>query len=302
MILCDDPAAFPAVLATPVPDGAPVMVNDLWEALVPGRTAHAVKGPEAVAGWETGFLVAAPDHSQFDALRDATATSPLKERVWCLAAAGTGCRGQHGRSWQAVTGNLHLSIGLPASPRITQLGAVLNALPAVVACDALVTLLPDGPAPAIKWVNDLWLAGAKVGGVLTGVRQRTGGGEVFLGLGLNVSVTPFFIVDRFTPRATCLGDHVPQPPGLAEVLSAVLQATTNRWEELDRSGVAPLLAAYRDACAVIGRRVSLWPDTDETPAAPLAAGRVAGIADDLGLVLEGQEEILRSGRLALDET
>ena len=34
--------------------------------------------------------------------------------------------------------------------------------------------------------------------------------------------------------------------------------------------------------AVTGRRVSLWPDTGESAAEPLAAGRVMGIADDLG--------------------
>ena len=301
MILCDDHAAFSATRA-----GAPVgemsrESHRLWEALAPGRTAYVCSVPEPAPGWETGFLVASPRHSQFDALRKATAARPLTRGVWCLAGAGTGCRGQHGRDWLARPGNLHLSVGLPATPAVTGLGAVLNALPAVVVLDAVRALLPDGPAPAVKWVNDLWLEGSKVGGVLTAVRQRPPGGEIFLGLGLNVAEAPRIVADRFTPRTTCLDDHAPRPLDLWSVLTAVLAAVTNRWEELGRSGAAPLLEAYRAACAVTGRRVTLWPDGGEATAVPLAAGRVVGIADDLGLMLEGGERILREGRLALEE-
>ena len=301
MIVCDDPAVFFAT-----PDGTPVrdMPKEscrLWAALAPGRPAYACGGPVPAQGWETGFLVASPRHSQFDALREATAVQPLTGRLWCLAGAGTGCRGQHGRNWQALPGNLHLSVGLPATPAVTGLGAVLNALPAVVALDAVRALLPGGPAPAIKWVNDLWLAGGKVGGVLTAVRQRPEGGEVFLGLGLNVAVAPPIATDRFTPQATCLDAHAPHPLDLAAVLAVVLAAITNRWQELGRSGTSGLLEAYRGACAVTGRRVSIWHDNGDSAAAPLATGRVACIADDLGLMLEGEGRILREGRLALEE-
>lgn len=299
MIFCDDPSAFPEdLLGLQEVDGAQEL-PPLWASVLGAERARICKIPEPAAGWGDGLLASAPTGSQFDALRDATAADPLQGRVWCLAGAGGGCRGQHGRIWRALPGNLHLSLGLPADGKVAALGAALNALPAVVAADAVAALLPVGPPPRIKWVNDLVLEGAKVGGMLTAVRRRGEGGEVFLGLGLNVAVAPTLTADRFTPRATCLAEHAAAVPPLSTVLATVLTAVDRRWQELETHGKGPLLTAYRDACMVVGRQVALWPDEGRHQDQSPERGRVTGLDDDLGLIME-DGRILRTGRLALE--
>jgi BirA family biotin operon repressor/biotin-[acetyl-CoA-carboxylase] ligase len=303
-ILVDDPAAFaPAVVGAQPAAAADLAAADrvLWEALAGAAAPWTGAGPELPGGfWHRGFLVASPAASQFDVLRTVTTAAAPAGPVWCLAGGGEGCRGQRGRPWLALPGNLQLSVALPAPPAVAAAGLVLNGLAVVATLDAVRALLPAAPA-GIKWVNDLWLDGAKAAGVLTAARRRPAGGEVFLGIGLNVAAAPDLPGDRFSPCATCLDAWAPSQLPLARVLVAVLTALRRRWEELGRAGPGPLVAAYRDASLATGRQVSVWADGDGPQARPLHTGLVTGVSDDLGLLLSGTERPLYAGRLSLAE-
>jgi hypothetical protein len=87
----------------------------------------------------------------------------------------------------------------------------------------------------------------------------------------------------------------------------VLDALARRSEELRVSGSAPLLAAYRAASSVIGRRVRIYRDAfdDRRPPgdwpAPDAAGVVLAVNGDLSLTVEGTAGPVADGRLAFEE-
>ena len=91
------------------------------------------------------------------------------------------------------------------------------------------------------------------------------------------------------------------PLGLSLVVPAVLEAVRRRWSQFLECGPAPLVAAYREACLVTGRRAVLWPDDGSEDGPPLRTGRVTGIDDDLGLRWDDPVEVSHGGRLALEE-
>lgn len=102
-----------------------------------------------------------------------------------VAAEQEGGRGQRGRTWHSPLGGLWMSVLV--RPKGAAAGEVLSlraGLAVVRALDAFSSI----PRVALKWPNDLYVEGRKVGGLLCEARWR--GSElwwVVVGLGLNVS-------------------------------------------------------------------------------------------------------------------
>jgi len=282
----------------------------LWRATGRGDRVwrEVVAAPAALAGWSHVVLVAAADHSQFDALREmATTREPWPGPVACVAAGGRGFHGHRGRDWVTEPGNLHLSVACVPDLDAASCGLSMTALPAVAACEALRDLGSWRAVPGIKWVNDLLIAGAKVGGVLTAT-QATGGRltGLVLGCGINVTRTPFVEPSAFVPVVASLPDLTAgSPPSLRACLAAFLERIAAQLAEVRAAGPGSLLAAYREHSIVVGREIGVWPE-GTTPARRVAdlppphrRGRVEAIADDLSLRLVGQSEPVLSGRLAI---
>ncbi len=237
--------------------------------------------------------------SQFDALRALLAAGfrppgPL----FTLAGAGRGFHGQRGRTWAAAPGNLHLCAALCPVDLPAEHALALTMLPAVAAVDAIAGVGGGVAGAGIKWVNDIVLAGGKVGGVLTAAQTLDGRvGWAVLGIGLNVAVAPDVSPTPFVPAVGCLASYR-SGLTLCEVLSALLRALAHRCRELERVGPAPLLAAYRAASVIIGRQVSVWPEEADgaaTTGRPRARGVVQAINGDLSLTLAGEPEPVRVG-------
>lgn len=253
--------------------------------------------------WTSWFLAAAASDSQYDTLRQVVGDGPdLPGHVVCLALSGRGFHGQQGRTWEAMPGNLHLSLAVRCDLAAATCGLALTMLPAVAVVDALVELAPPGSLPSglgIKWVNDILIDGRKMGGVLTSARSQDGRiGSFVLGIGLNVGLAPAVSPTPFTPGVTCLKDHFSLPGnGLRAVLEPVLGAVALRFHELCDQGPGPLLAAYRSASLILGREVEIRPD--DHGAGPVRCGRVLTIGPDLALTLTDSPEPVTSGRLVL---
>lgn len=106
--------------------------------------------------------------------------------ILCLAEHQSAGRGRRGRSWASPFGqNLYLSLGweLPHWPeKLSALGLVLG----VVLAEALREL---GAPVQLKWPNDLYLNGRKLGGLLIEQRgEAQGACQLVIGLGLNVAM------------------------------------------------------------------------------------------------------------------
>ena len=319
MLLVDHPAEFHRILPGFLPRhmrpagrgaGAPSAGNFdrvLWNALsaATGPAAMTADHPECDRSdfWTSCYLIRHARVSQYDALRRVIAARrDLPGHVACLALSGAGFHGQHGRTWAAEAGNLHLSVALRCDLAATDCGLALTMLPAVAVMDALSDPGGFGRRPdglGIKWINDILVGGAKIGGVLTSARSQNGRiRSAVLGIGLNVAIAPVVPPTPFTTGITCLKDCIPLAEnGLTKVLQLILSTLAERFEELVRVGPEPLLKAYRAASVVLGREVEIRPDGQST--GPDRRGRVLAIGPDLALTLTDGPEPVTTGRLVL---
>jgi BirA family biotin operon repressor/biotin-[acetyl-CoA-carboxylase] ligase len=282
-----------------------------WARLADGGSGALREGPAPapLAFWPRVVAIAEAPRSQYDVLVECAREPGLPaEPVAVLALAGVGFHGNRGRPWQAAAGNLHLSVAVPVDLAAATCGPVLPALAAVAVTDALAESCGRDLGARIKWVNDILVGEAKLGGVvasaqLLGPRIT----RLVLGIGLNVRVAPPVAPTLFVPAVTCLAAH---PAGAAaaaapgHLLAGLLTALARRVVELQADGPETLAAAYRARCRDVGRTVAVWAeglsDTAD-PAAlppPVARGRVVGFGPDLGLCLEGGSAPLAGGRLA----
>lgn len=257
-------------------------------------------------GWHALLVVEQADRSQYDALL-AMAREPagIAAPIAAIALGGRGFHGNRGRPWLAEPGNLHLSCALPVDLELGRAAAGIPAVAAVAVCDALARCAP-GLEPRLKWVNDVLLGEAKTAGVLASAQTRGSRAlALVLGIGINVAVAPAVTSTLFVPRVTCLHEHPPAAKvTLPDLTRALLAALWTRIEELQHTGAAAAVAAYRRAWGDRGREVTVWaeglPDAaraDDLPP-PLARGRALALTDDLALVVEGADQPLTGGRLA----
>ncbi len=166
-------------------------------------------------------------------------------------------RGRQGRTWSAPAGRALLcSLILRRSPPLLSLAAGLAVAEVVEAA---------GTPAALKWPNDVLVAGRKVAGIL--IEGRPQEGWSVLGVGVNVALAPDDFPPELRDRAGTLGqDAEAIEPALATLLIAL-----ERWVKAPAADVRTAFAA-RDALA--GHQVS-WSE---------GHGRAAGI-DDAGRLL-----------------
>ncbi len=168
----------------------------------------------------------------------------------CTIIAGTQTdgRGRRGRSFCSPEGGLYLSTLLrPQAPfdagRVTCCAAVAAAR----AIESLCALSVD-----VKWVNDLFIRGRKVGGILAeGVIAPDGIlSAVVLGIGINLHGV---LSPELTPIATTLSDE-----GAEVEREALAAAFLNEWERLyTATDSAEWMMEYRRRSLVIGKTVTV---------------------------------------------
>lgn len=254
--------------------------------------------------WRHLLVSGHADGSQYDRLiRLARDEVPLPHGVACVARTATGLQGFRGRSWVASPGNLHLTVHLAPGRAIERFETVFTALAAVAVLEAVDALPGLGGRARIRWVNDVVIDGAKVGGVLAHTQTR---GEVVttvtLGIGVNVETSPAVPLTVFVPAAAALRDFAPngREPRLRQVLWPLLQALERNYRRLLDGGFAPIMDAYRRRSAVLGAEVFVSSDDADEQPRRLAAGRVRAIGDGLELLIDGRPRPVTRGRLVLD--
>lgn len=198
-----------------------------------------------------------------------------------LAAHQTAGRGRFGRSWfGAEEGSLALSIAFPefassARPWLVGMRAAIAAAGAIHA--------------RLRWPNDLFLDGKKVGGVLTELVQDPEGRSVpVVGIGVNVAVRAF--PPEIAPIATSLvlhRDGTYDPVVIAESILHRIDAlpSPDRWEPLhpiwdlydDTPGKLYRLTTGEEAVAIgVGPQGELVCAVDGETTLALAADAILG--------------------------
>ena len=163
-----------------------------------------------------------------------------------IAARQTGGRGRLGRSFHSPEGGLYLSVLIPPTDAVTCRAAVAAARAIESLCEAKID---------IKWVNDLYLNGRKVAGILAeGVFSPDGTlSAVVLGIGINVGAMNF--PAELQSIATSLGNE-----GFRLTREDVAAAFLNELEMALRDVTA--MEEYRRRNLVVGREVTVLRGSD----------------------------------------
>jgi BirA family transcriptional regulator, biotin operon repressor / biotin---[acetyl-CoA-carboxylase] ligase len=174
----------------------------------------------------------------------------LAHRLWIVAGEQTAGRGRQGRAWISPPGNLHVTLLLPTMTPLRnqpKLGFVAG----VALAKAAQALLPTDLPVALKWPNDLLVAGAKASGLL--LDGLGNGAAVAIGIGINIVAHP-----PGTPYpATHLAAHAPGVTRERFVM-ALSEALTDEIDTFsDGSGFPLTRQRWLAHAAHLGQRISV---------------------------------------------
>ncbi len=189
------------------------------------------------------------------------------EPVLLVAQEQTAGRGRLGRGWASAAGDsLTFSIGLPLAPADW---SGLSLAVGVAAAQALHDRI------SLKWPNDLWLDGRKLGGILCETASFAGAapGTRYLvaGLGLNIAPQAAQAAQGLVTPPAALRELWPQADAgaaLLKVAPAVVQALLR----FAREGFAPFHAAFAVRDLLKGQALVLSDGTAGTGAGVDAQG------------------------------
>ena len=218
----------------------------------------------------------------------ASTNTALKEMAAAGAPVGTTLiadrqtagRGRLGRQFHSPEGGLYLSVLIPPADAITCRAAVAAARAIESLCDAKID---------VKWVNDLYLNGRKVAGILAeGVLASDGAlTAVVLGIGINVGEMTF--PDDLTSIATSLGNegfHLTREDLAAVFLNGLTAALAD----------PAAMDEYRRRNLALGRPITVLRGSETYPAT------AEDITDDGHLVVrtaDGVTQTLSSGEIRI---
>lgn len=187
-------------------------------------------------------------------------------------------RGQRGRAWVSEGGGSYQTLAL-RDTRPPRLGRPTSSV--AVALGIAETFAANGLKAGVKWPNDLFYRGRKLGGILTEYRRS----HLLVGVGVNVSNEP--------PEGAAALTGWDLPAVHAAVLEGI-QRGIDAW--LDDEASLPARFARCDALA--GRSVRV------RTAGRVLEGRAAGIDADGCLLLDTGRgrAIVRSGSVSLPPT
>ena len=221
------------------------------------------------------------------------AAEGASEGVVAVAAAQTAGKGRLGRSFfsPADTG-LYMSVLLRPllaaedAPRITTAAAV-------AVCEALEEVC--GVHPGIKWVNDIFLDGRKVCGILTEASFDAETGTLsyaVTGIGINVYEPKGGFPEELRDIAGAVTKE--RRRGLrAALCAAVLRHFWALYSALPGGSCA---AEYRRRCLCIGQRIRILAGRTETPALALDVDDACRLWVRLD---DGEEKLLSSGEISV---
>ncbi len=282
----------------------PINAENLWRAMSVASACWKAEIPDLpeTGLWKVLVIIQYAEDSQFDALGRLLAENSLvPDSAACLALEGRNFHGQRNREWEAIYGNLHLSVYLKPGMPLSETAIGFTILPALAVVDMIRGQCPGSQDVGIKWVNDILIKGVKIGGVLTATQIENKRLEhVILGAGINISAAPDFIPNQFVPDAGSLSSNLPEVQwDLKECLWSLLKALQSRYKNLNDNGESALLADYRAHSHTLSRKVEIWRTTETDPGQrpPIARGTVLSIESDLSLVLSGNLDPIRHGRL-----
>lgn len=203
-----------------------------------------------------------------------------------VAARQTAGRGRQGKAFYSPAGTgIYMSLVThPGEPLQNAVSATTAA--AVAVCRALERLTDK--RPGIKWVNDVYLDGKKICGILTEAVtdfESATVSSVIIGIGINISTADF---PAEVENGGCLGANV----GRARLAGAVCS------ELLKAVGGADYMEDYRSRSIVIGKEIRYIQNGVSYTAKAVGVDNSGGLEI---LTPDGEQKTLRSGEISIRE-
>lgn len=210
-----------------------------------------------------------------------------------IASEQTMGRGRLGRSFESPAGS-GIYMSLRIKPELSPDNMVLiTSAAAVAVCRGIMSL--SFLKPEIKWVNDIYLRGRKVCGILAeAVTDSKGNTNVILGMGINVTTTEESFSDAVREVAGALFNNNEEVEfTLNQLAAAVIKEFYLIYCKII---TREFIKDYRKFSMVIGKPVryfesGIWYE-----------GVALDVDDDGGLVVEdidGKINILKTGEITL---
>lgn len=219
------------------------------------------------------------DSTQNFAKKKVSEFDPEALTVICAEEQTQG-RGRFNRSWFSPKGcNLYITYCFQI-PHLDYSPSPITLILALSICEILQKL---GLNAQIKWPNDLYLKGKKLGGILAESEMIASGYQFFLGFGLNVNLKPEQL-EGLDFKATSLLCESSRTWDI-KVLQTSIETTFKRDLAIFlQKGFHPFHASFERLSLLSGKTICL-KDADKT-----VSGTYAGISKDGALLLKIDEQ------------
>ena len=207
-----------------------------------------------------------------------------RETVVFIANSQTAGRGRRGRSFVSKEGaGIYISIltyptedGFDATRTTAEAAVALaRAIEALCPCDV-----------KIKWVNDLFLGGKKLAGILTEGKVLDNGKIAYSVVGMGINIYKNAISGEISAIATSIESEINHAPDRSSLAAMIIKEFLDRGDCYDE---------YKARSVVIGREVTVVKLNESYSA------RVIDINPDYSLLIDhdGAEERLFTGEISL---
>ncbi|MCM1135064.1 MAG: biotin--[acetyl-CoA-carboxylase] ligase [Clostridium sp.] len=229
-----------------------------------------------------------------------------KRDMVLLAEEQSAGRGRRGHSFYSPEGTgLYMSLLLHPMAEPGE-AAMLTTLTAVAAARAVEKV--SGEAAQIKWVNDVWMRGLKISGILTEGSSSMEEGRleyVIVGIGINMYEPEGGFPDEIKNVAGAVFEGHVQRENLRNKVA--VEFLVNFMEYYQSFPARDYLEEYRRRCFVIGKRVRIIappgaPKRFESAGAEREFALVLGVDDECHLEVrydDGTTDVLSSGEISV---
>ena len=235
-----------------------------------------------------------PEVSSTNTMLREKANEETPEGYVIIANGQTEGRGRRGRSFYSpVDTGIYLSILLRPKEIATNELTNLTSMAAVAACETIGEV--SGQTPGIKWVNDIYIDGRKVSGILTeaSISMENGSVEyVVVGIGFNVYLPEDGFSGEIKDIAGAIFDRR-KDDGKNLLVAGVLNHFMNYYAEFDKKDY---VKKYQERSLVVGKEITVLAPSGGRKAFALE------VDDTCALIVQyedGSTERLNSGEISI---
>lgn len=193
-----------------------------------------------------------------------------KDLFLVIANSQTGGKGTNNRSFFSPSGGIYLSVKVDIK---TENLPFVTAYTAVAVLKALDNI---GLVADIKWVNDIYINGSKLGGILAeSVIKGKDLSTVIIGIGLNLKKQNFPNLNLNTP--TSIEGELGYLPSKEEIITRIVKEFLALDKDIESK---EFLSTYKTRSCLIGKTVQI------NQGGKLFDGKVVSINDDVSINID----------------